>query len=230
MERLATVDEVWLFGSGAREESDDGSDVDLLVVSDERALPKMVTERLVEQYGENVDVAHYSYAGLAMLVEQGALFTWHLRKEGVPLDRSMDRLQEMLANMDRYDGHERDMEVLSRVFSDAIASLHDGWAVQFDLGVVGTVIRNAGIVMHDLFGSWDFSPAAPIRLTSVPGAPSLPIGEQVYAQLCACRRASERGVRIEDRETLALGELDHAFEQVGRWLCSCLRLCQKERL
>ena len=40
MVRPSTVDEIWMFGSGAREESVDGSDVDVLVVCDAAVLPK----------------------------------------------------------------------------------------------------------------------------------------------------------------------------------------------
>ena len=198
------------------------------MVCDGRELPQSVTEGLLERYGDNVDVAHYSYSGLARLVEQRALFAWHLRREGVPLDRGTDRLVGMLADMKPYDGHLRDLGVLKAVYDDAVASLRHGRAARFDLGVVGTVIRNAGIIMHDLFGGWDFSPAAPVRLASVPGAPSLPIDRDVYAYLCACRRASERGLGVEDREALTLGDWGQPLWQVGQWLASCLGCARKE--
>ena len=228
MKPFASVDEVWLFGSSAREETDKGSDVDVLVVCGRSELPNSLIKRLKENYGDNVDVAHYSYSGLARLVDQRALFAWHLRREGVPLNRGAGRLKGMLQGMEPYDGHVRDLRVLEVVFDDAVASLREGLASRFDFGVVGTVIRNAGIIMHDLCGSWDFSPSAPVRLASIPAAPSLPIESSFYAYLCACRRASERGQGVEDRDVLALGDWEEPLAQVGQWLTSCL-LCARKK-
>ena len=227
MRAFTAVEEVWLFGSSAREELDEGSDVDLLVVCDSRELPQGLTECMREDYGDNVDIAHYSYLGLGRLVDQRALFAWHLRREGVPLDRGTDRLERMLGCMEPYDGHVRDLGVLQAVFDDAVVSLREGLASRFDLGVVGTVVRNAGIIMHDLFGTWDFSPEAPVRLGSIAGAPSLPMDSSVYAYLCACRRASERGLDVQDGEVLELGEWEQRLVQVGQWLACCSRVARK---
>ena len=210
-----------MFGSRARNESNNGSDIDVLVLCDAPVLPNTVVDSLLEQYGENIDIAHYSYGGMQILVEQGALFAWHLREEGVPLHRRADRLEAMLAVMEPYAGHLRDLEVLLVVFEEAMASLGDRCAFQFDLGVVATVVRNAGIIMHNLLGSRDFSPSAPIRLESVPGAPMLPIDEDLYDFLSACRRASERGAQIENSDVSA----DHLITQVEGirpWLYSCI--------
>ena len=227
MKGVAAIDEVWLFGSSARRELDEGSDVDLLVVCGQPELPQGLTKSLEADYGDRVDVAHYSYSGLERLVAQRALFAWHLRREGVPLDRGTDRLAEMLGGMEPYDGHVRDLRVLEAVFEDAVVSIREGLTFRFDLGVVGTVIRNAGIIMHDLFGRWDFSPAAPVRLASIPGAPSLPIGRDVYEYLCSCRRASERGLGVEDREGVAVGDWMRALGRVRDWLASCVQCAEK---
>ena len=222
-----TADEIWLFGSHARGEIDEGSDVDVLVVYDERELSNELTASLIDRYGENVDLSHYSYAGLAKLVDQRALFAWHLRREGVPVFHRKGRLEGMLQDMKPYDAHIRDLGVLTMVFDDAVASLRNGWASSFDLGVVGTVIRNTGIIMHDLFGSWDFSPKAPIRLAFVTGAPSLPIDSELYAHLCSCRRASERGRSVDDLESLGWDQWSPRLKQVRQWLSDCFDCANK---
>ena len=217
-----TIYEVWLFGSAARQELTDKSDIDLLVVSDLDVLPVSMSEQLKKCYGQNIDVAHYSYAGLDILVQQGALFAWHLRDEAVPVRRDVDRLRKMLAEMNPYVGHRGDLEVLLNVFDEAVASLKIAKSVQFDLGVVGTVIRNTGIIMHHLFGSRDYSPAAPVRLESVHGAPTLPIRERDYDMLNACRHASERGMAVRNIELCPLGKLTASFEPVRSWLRDCI--------
>ncbi len=185
-----------MFGSHARREAREDSDVDVLAISDGRALSEASIDWLRSAYGPSVDIAHYTYPRIAGLAAAGSLFTWHLRREGVPLNRGEGRLERILTNMNPYRGHVRDMDVLVTVFDDAVESLSQQCAVQFDLGVIGTVVRNTGIIVHDLFGSHDFSPAAPLRLATIAGAPQLPITDQEYQVLQACRRASERGGRV----------------------------------
>ena len=220
VESLA-LDEVWMFGSCARDESNRCSDVDVLVVSDDAELPATTIDCLLKKFGRNMDVAHYSYRGLQALADQGSLFAWHLRYEGVPLYRKVNRLETILDDMEPYARHVEDLEVLLTVFDDALASLPNRAAVQFDLGIVATVVRNTGIIMHDLLGGRDFSPAAPTRLSSISDAPMLPIDENDYAYLQACRRASERGERVEGLR-LSHDSLDVVLEELRRWLCVCI--------
>ena len=228
MTSLKGVEEIWLFGSSAREEADEGSDVDVLMVCSREELPNSLTEDLSERFGENIDISHYSYSGLARLIAQRALFAWHLRREGIPLERGTDQLEGMLASMEPYDGHLRDLGVLKAVFDDAVVSLRKDGVQLFDFGVVGTVVRNAAIIMHDLFGSWDFSPAAPVRLALVPEAPPLPIDTSLYEYLCACRRASERGMCVENQDALAPDDWGELLDPIRPWLVGCIGAAAKK--
>ena len=221
-----TVDEVWVFGSHARGEHHDGSDVDILVVCQATTLEARAVECLRKEFGGQIDIAHYSYAGLRILTEQGALFAWHLRHEGVPVYRRADRLEEMLGGMAPYSRHVEDLQVLAAVFDEAMRSLVDGRTVGFDLGVVATVARNTGIIMHDLLGSRDFSPHAPLGLRCVPGAPAMPIRSSDYAQLYSFRRASERGER--GQSTARADNLIPKLEALRPWLDICIS-CARER-
>lgn len=214
------ADEVWLFGSHARKESNGTSDVDVLVVCEGVRPPLATMARLRRRFGAGLDVAHYSYGGLQELAAKASLFAWHLRHEGIPLWRRSDRLEGILADMRPYAGHSADLGVLVKLFEDAVGSLAGRHAVHFDLGVVATVVRNTGIIVHDLFGSRDFSPDAPIRLASVPGAPELSIGEVDYGLLQACRRASERGEPVAG--VPAADALDSVIEAVRQWLGDCM--------
>ena len=183
-------------------------------------------ECLQKEFGGEIDIAHYSYAGLRLLTEQGALFAWHLRHEGVPVYRRVDRLDGMLAGMAPYSRHVEDLQVLAAVFNEAMQSLVGGRAVGFDLGVVATVARNTGIIMHDLLGSRDFSPHAPLGLGSVSGAPAMPIRSSDYAQLYSFRRASERGERGQSAPPA--DDLIPRLEALRPWLYTCIG-CARER-
>ena len=215
------LDEIWIFGSSARKESNEQSDVDVLAISDAAILPATTVDRLHRIFGENVDIAHYSYRGLKVLADQGSLFAWHLRHEGIPIFRKKNRLAAMLADMKPYTGHLDDLKVLVTVLEEAMVSLPGRSAFYFDLGVVATVIRNVGIIVHNLVGNHDFSPIAPMRLSAIPDVPRIPISGQDYAFLQSCRRATERGERIrgklEARDSLAV-----VLEEVRQWLYDCI--------
>ena len=225
MVKYLGLDEVWIFGSCARNESSGCSDIDVLVVCDDAELPSTTIDCLLKQFGGNVDLAHYSYKSLQALADHGSLFASHLRYEGIPFYRKVNRLEAILESMEPYTRHVEDLEVLLRVFEDAVVSLPNRTAFQFDLGVVATVVRNTGIIMHDLFGSRDFSPAAPTRLATISGAPMVPIDDVDYAYLQACRRASERGERVKG-ESLSCEHLDFVLQELRRWLFGCIR-CAK---
>ena len=215
------LDEIWVFGSDARKESNEHSDVDILAISDVAILPTTTVDRLHRIFGENLDIAHYSYRGLKVLTDQGSLFAWHLRHEGIPIFRKKNRLAKMLADMKPYTGHLDDLKVLATVLEEAMVSLPGRSAFYFDLGVVATVIRNVSIIMHNLVGNYDFSPKAPMALSTVPDVPRCPISERDYAFLQSCRRATERGERIQGK----LEACDsHAvvLEEVRRWLYDCI--------
>ncbi|MCY4014651.1 MAG: nucleotidyltransferase domain-containing protein [Gammaproteobacteria bacterium] len=219
------INEVWLFGSRARGEAYEGSDTDVLVVCEDRTVPRAARTWLATRFGEHVDVAHYSYRGLGRLVQQGSLFAWHLRCEGIPVCRPVNRLQGMLRAMAPYSRHTEDLEVLCTVFDEAAESLACRRATYFDLGVVATAVRNAGIIMSDLCGCRDFSPSAPLRLPQLSDVPTLPLSRLAYEGLSACRRASERGAPLEG--TLPQPD-DVAAMLVGlrAWLYGCLECAE----
>ena len=217
------INEVWLFGSQARGEARDGSDTDVLVVCEGPAVPRAAWTSLETRFGDHVDVAHYSYRGLDKLVKQGSLFAWHLRCEGIPVCRPVDRLEGMLGAMEPYNRHTEDLEILCTVFDEAAHSLAGRRATNFDLGVVATVVRNAGIIMSDLCGCRDFSPAAPLRLPRVAGVPALPLSRFAYECLSACRRASERGARLEGGPRPRPDDVAAMLVGLRTWLYGCLK-------
>ena len=215
------LDEVWMFGSSARRESNEHSDVDVLAISDAVMLPATTVDRLHRIFGENLDIAHYNYRGLKILADQGSLFAWHLRHEGIPIFRKKNRLAEMLADMKPYTGHLDDLKVLATVLEEAMVSLPGRSAFYYDLGVVATVIRNVGIIMNNLVGKYDFSPIAPMRLSAVPDVPRFPISELDYAFLQSCRRATERGERIQGKQEACDSHVV-VLEEVRQWLYDCI--------
>lgn len=75
---------LYLFGSAARGDSDDASDLDVLAVYDEQpgvALRKCVLNSVVEKFGDRVTLAEYSFNRLATMFDDGHLFAWHLYQE-----------------------------------------------------------------------------------------------------------------------------------------------------
>ncbi len=216
--------EVWLFGSHARGTRDSGSDIDVLVVvADEGDLELVETlRRSIPESATAVDFSTYTLEGIESILEPPSLFALHLKLEGVELLSRNGWLKTRLTSLQPYRHHHRDLATLRDLLRDIVESLTlDDLSGEYDTGVLGTVVRNAGIVLSDHLGRPDFSPWAPLRLQ---GGSHLccPLSEAEYEALVTSRRASERGSHgpaVDYKSLLSLCEriqawLDRSLEVV----------------
>ena len=88
------INSVCVFGSSARGSSDNLSDRDLLVISDDSIHRRQLTELWSRK---NWSVASYTPTRFQKLVESGSLFVQHLRQEGQILQDAGNWLREHLA-------------------------------------------------------------------------------------------------------------------------------------
>ncbi|MEV4261648.1 nucleotidyltransferase domain-containing protein [Kribbella sp. NPDC049584] len=152
-----TKTEIWLYGSVARGTADDGSDVDILIVTDETG-PVDVPD------GEHVSVRTYGWSAVEQMAAYGSLFLLHLKREGRPLTTpEPSRLRELLVDLPPYQRTADDIEGFRIGLADARESLLDGGSADFELSVIATVVRHCSILACYLLGTPLFDRTTSIR-------------------------------------------------------------------
>ena len=232
MHILNNYDQVWLFGSFARDNTEDTSDLDVLVVGERECIDQIepwVREHV--SFGGQIDIAHYTKKRISSIAEQGSLFTWHLKEEGIPLYEDSNWLRELFSRMPCYKNHDSDLAILVQLVDDVARSLlKSSNSSVFDAGVLSTAIRNTAIIITNFLGHTDYSPQSPTTLGLIEPSLKLTISLSEYDQLVACRRATERGVWTDNTKMEAL-MLQRIIPQVNRWQTECVEYfnCKRRR-
>lgn len=156
--------EVWLYGSVARDDYTEHSDLDILVLP--RGPIDLALQSAIKglpRY-EFCSVTSYTWDEVARMAEYGSLFLVHVREEGRLLykEGSGSGLQAILDALPPYTRHNRELSGFSMALNDGLENLRDGGDVRFELGVAGRVIRHASILACYLAGEPKFDRTASI--------------------------------------------------------------------
>lgn len=214
-----TCTETWLYGSVARGTHTHRSDLDVLVISDD-AVDRHHLEPLVIGLPQRQHLAlrQYTWSELDSMAEYGSLFLLHLKLEGRPLQpaEGPTRLGVVLDELPPYRLADRDLDGFREALADVEWSLNDGGLLDFELGVMATVVRHCSILACYKLGQPTFDTA-----DSVPHA-FAGVGMEALAhaavQLYDFRLAAARGLQPQMRasERLASEWLEHARAFVDR--------------
>lgn len=232
MQKLSSIDQVWLFGSFARNSTEDTSDLDVLAVCEGECVEQIepwVREHV--SFDGQIDISHYTKKRIIYLAGQGSLFTWHLKEEGIPLYEDSAWLRELFARMPSYVNHEADLAVLVQIVEDVAGSVFESSNSSiFDAGVLSTAIRNTAIILTNFIGHTDYSPQSPHTLGLLEPSLKLTIARAQYERLIECRRATERGI-LADSMKLDVRMLRSSIEHVKRWQIKCMEYfyCRRSR-
>ncbi len=157
----------WLYGSHARGDADELSDIDVLVISDSVDDPIDIEE--LYPTGRAPSVTRYTWGELEGMVESGSLFLRHLQMEGRPLSESppvKGQLSAALTRLGRYRFASRDVQGFTDVLSDIRHSLSCEGSLVFELATLGTVVRHAAILGCAMADQPCFSRLEPVRRIS----------------------------------------------------------------
>jgi hypothetical protein len=151
-----------MYGSAARGDADELSDVDLLVVAD----ADEKTDLAMTAFSQDVvSVSRYAWDEIAAMVGYGSLFLHHVRQEGrALLEERPPRLRQLLEELPPYKRADQELESFSHVVADVRTSIEGDYSPQFELAVLGTAARHAAILGCYLIGTPRFGRDEPFRL------------------------------------------------------------------
>ncbi len=166
---------IWLYGSHARGNNDESSDVDLFVAADPEISSDKI-ERFISVSLARMSVSRYGWGEIRAMAKYGSLFLYHLRLEGHPLyeaSQCSGTLGDILATLGDYQHTERDLVGFLTVLRDIRDSLEENGVDIFELAVLGTIIRHCSILGCWLIGKPSFGRVEPVKqIVDALGLPS----------------------------------------------------------
>lgn len=163
---------VWLYGSFARGDADAESDIDILVVADERVdwrnfalSDAFLGPSVLASY--QVSTMEFRWRELDAMAAYGSLFLHHIRLEGRPLSGMRDdRLLAVLKSLPPYRRAGQEIRAFRTVLQDVEQSLSRDHSPAFELAVLGTALRHAFILGCYVTGQPDFGRTSPFTKLS----------------------------------------------------------------
>jgi predicted nucleotidyltransferase len=223
------IDEVTaavLFGSHARGDADEGSDIDICLFT--KSLPLdaliLVKEQANEFYADpRVAISAYTEPTAESMAREGSLFLWHLRLEGVVLVDKEGFLKRLLASLATYRGYRSELQLYRELLVGVQASFEDRKVLEaVDLHILQMIVRNVSVLFTYAAGQPAFGRKSAFRRARELH-PNIPIDWETYNVLC-------RWHFCYAREEPVPGPLPRALEATNLLRGTDEMLTQAERL
>jgi hypothetical protein len=148
---------VWMYGSRARGDYDALSDLDVFIAGQP---PQRLVPDELSLHGQTPSVSQYAWSEVETMAAYGSLFLHHLRLEGKPLTEGGEGHSKLLALLDSlppYRLFRRDIAAFHLTLGDVQHGVTVGSTPEFELSVLGTVMRHASVLACYLLGHPCFS-------------------------------------------------------------------------
>ena len=165
---------VILYGSHARGDADDCSDVDVLVAAQEKPNVDEIVRLLPESSQGLLHVSHYTWAELDAMSRYGSLFLHHIAAEATVLlyeGNAQVRMSTLLGSLCSYQLADRDLVAFRSVIDDVQVGLAAGLPPCFELAVLGGLARHASVLTCYLAGIPTFGRNSIARAVETVGMP-----------------------------------------------------------
>lgn len=192
---------IYVFGSLCRGELDNKSDIDVLIISDEKFGP---------EYNK---FSVYSYEKIRELWLDGNPFAWHLYLESklVFSSEENDFLRE-LGEPSKYSNIRNDFYKFKEIYTNSLKSLELKFNRVFNLSCIFLAIRNISTCYSLYLGKAVFSRRSMLKIN-----PSINIPMDVIETLEKCRILSTRGIG-DDLNKFELENVISHIDSIDKWL------------
>lgn len=222
------VHAVLLFGSHERGDADSFSDLDVLVVVDDKSgdvssLP-IVQQAIRTDLGCDVDTTVYSLAQLRVLFAEGHLFAWHLWAEARQIGGAVDGVLEALGTPSANCDALQEICDLRLVAEELPAFESAAHSLTYECGILYVIIRNVATSATAFWGAEaiDFSFRSPWSLQRISGLEP-PVSHDMMGLLRRARKAYQ-GYGQMDGKFIGLEEYERARVATLTWIEAVVQL------
>ena len=155
------IREIYLFGSVARGDQDEQSDVDILIVIDDCSEDDYIKYK--KEYASILQIpvswiSLYREKKILKMHEKGSYFLWHLKQEGKVLYSRENELDKLFSTLPRYRSMKEDIKEYQQILDDVKEELHNVYlCIEYELSVLASLVRNTCITLSYLNNRFDFS-------------------------------------------------------------------------
>ena len=157
---MKNVREVYLFGSFARGDYDQNSDVDILIVIDDCSETEYVKLKDCFASVLNIPISWisvYRISKILKMYDNGSYFLWHIKKEGKIIFSRENQLEHLLCTLPQYKNVFRDLNEYNEILQDVIIETENkNICIEYELSIIASLVRNTCIAIAYMNGNMDF--------------------------------------------------------------------------
>lgn len=154
------ISEIYLFGSYARKDNDENSDIDILIVIDDCNEKEYISYK--EKFAKTLHVpvewiSLYRASKILRMYQYGSYFLWHIKKEGINLYSRNNQLEKLLETLPKYKNVRNDLTEYKQIVEDIEHETEESYFdIDYELSVLASLVRNTCIAIAYLNGKFDF--------------------------------------------------------------------------
>lgn len=203
MKKFQQISAIRIFGSAARGDSDELSDIDVLVVQREKTTEATRSEVEAELHnlGPIVSVCWYSESTLARMFQEGHLFAWHLFKESFNPHEPKDYIDSLKVPR-RYTTAAADIRGFQEIISGVRSSLQaSAGNACYEAGLIFVCCRNVAMIASSCLKDGPyFGRRSPFDFYEATGI-KFPLSNDEHTRNMKARSYGHRGIRLEASAT-----------------------------
>lgn len=205
------IEDIYIYGSYARGESDIYSDIDILVVINTQEYKDIINIKDNMKSKLNIPrdwISIYSYNRIEEMKQYGAYFLWHLKLEGKKVYSRKRYLENTLKSIPKYKKCKMDLIQYNDICIDIENSVKkEQYNIYYELNVLASIVRNASIAFCFLNNKYIFSRYKPVKfvidsISKNIGLKGINIDIREYDELYKYRIIYNRGGLYPERDDL----------------------------
>lgn len=161
------IEDIYLFGSYARDEQDIFSDIDLLIIIQDSS--DYEYSKLRQTFAKQLNlpmkwISLYQQSKIIEMTKKGSYFLWHIKLEGQILYSKNNFLRSHLTNLNKYTSVLEDLDDYQTICSDIFDNIDDDFVdLTYELSVLASIIRNTSIAIDYMFDIYDFGRQSAVK-------------------------------------------------------------------